>query len=100
MFSSNEYNYSCVFSAVKGHVDMSKAPSPGRQRLPVKEEGDRLVLYPKKAKSGPRAAVDMSKQIGHFHDEGKHDVDEGNVLKLSPRRVKLCVLYADSMRSV
>ena len=70
---------------------MSKAPSPGRQRLPVKEEGDRLVLYPKKAKSGPRAAVDMSKQIGHFHDEGKHDVDEGNVLKLSPRPVKLCV---------
>ena len=70
---------------------MSKAPSPGRQRLPVKEEGDQLVLNPQKAKSGPKAAVDMSKQIGHFQDEGKRDVDEGNVLKLSPRPVKLCV---------
>ena len=70
---------------------MSKAPSPGRQRLPVKEEGDQLVLYPKKAQSGAKAAVDMSKQIGHFHDEGKHDADEGNVLKLSPRPIKLCV---------
>ena len=70
---------------------MSKAPSPGRQRLPVKEEGDQLVLYPKKAQSGPKAAVDMSKQIGHFHEEGKHDADEGNVLKLSPRPIKLYV---------
>ena len=70
---------------------MSKAPSPGRQRLPVNDEGDRLVLYPEKAKSGAKAAVDMSKQIGHFQDEGKQDVDEGNVLKLSPRPVKLCV---------
>ena len=66
---------------------MSKAPSPGRQHLPVK--GKQLVLYPQKAKSGPKAAVDMSKQIGHFQDEGKQDVDEGNVLKLSPRPVKL-----------
>ena len=73
---------------MKGNVDMSKAPSPGRQRLPANDEGDRLVLYPKKAKSGPKAAVDMSKQIGHFQDEGKHDVDEGNMLKLSPHRVK------------
>ena len=70
---------------------MSKAPSPGRQRLPVNDEGDRLVLYPKKAKSGPKAAVDMSKQIGHFQDEGKQDVDEGNVLQLSPHRIKSCV---------
>ena len=81
----------CDLSAVKGHVDMSKAPSPGRQRLTANDEGDRLVLYPEKAKSGPRAAVDMSKQLGHFHDEGKHDVDEGNLLKLSPHRAKPCV---------
>ena len=80
-----------TFSAVKGHVDMSKAPSPGRQRLLVNDEGNRLVLYPKKAKTGPKAAVDMSKQIGHFQDEGKHDVDEGNMLKLSPQPVKLYV---------
>ena len=80
---------------MKGHVDMSKAPSPGRQRLPVKEEGDQLVLYPQKAKSGPKAAVDMSKQIGHFQDEGKQDVDEGNVLKLSPHRAKPCVCFTN-----
>ena len=29
------------------------------------------MLNPQKAKSGPKAAVDMSKQIGHFQDEGK-----------------------------
>ena len=37
-----------VCSAVKGHVQMSKALSPKRQTLAVNDEGHRLILNPKK----------------------------------------------------
>ena len=46
----NPTNTWMLLYSVKGHVDMSKAPSPGRQRLPVKEEGNVLELSPRRAK--------------------------------------------------
>ena len=72
-------------SAVKGHVQMSKALSPKRQALPVDDEGNRLILNPQKPGKRNAVAIDMGKQMGR---ESKTDMDEGNVLKLSPHKIQ------------
>ena len=66
---------------------MSKALSPKRQTLAVNEEGDRLILNPRKATKRNAAALDMGKQVGRT-DESKKDTDEGNMLKLSPHKIQ------------
>ena len=74
-----------ICSAVKGHVQMSKALSPKRQALPVDDEGNRLILNPQKPGKRNAVAIDMGKQMGR---ESKTDMDEGNVLKLSPHKIQ------------
>ena len=66
---------------------MSKALSPKRQTLAVNEEGDRLILNPRKATKRNAVALDMGKQVGRT-DESKKDMDEGNMLKLSPHKIQ------------
>ena len=64
---------------------MSKGLSPKRQALPTNDEGNRLILNPKKPSKRNAVALDMGKQIGR---ESKTDTDEGNMLKLSPHKIQ------------
>ena len=66
---------------------MSKALSPKRQTLPVNEEGNQLTLNPQKVTKRNAVALDMGKQVGRT-DESKKDMDEGNMLKLSPHKIQ------------
>ena len=67
---------------------MSKVLSPKRQTLLVNDEGQRLVLNPRKLAKRNAVALEMDKQVGR---ESKMETEEGDVLKLSPHKIQRCV---------